>query len=84
MEPNKPTRPVWTIAPGNFRDNIQDQINNTVRVSLGAYSNFSIGDIDGRFILSEPMKIGSLVNEEGYHYHMVGENVMGDNSVAAP
>jgi len=83
-EGTSPTRPVWAVHPVQFRDTIQKQIQYTVDNSVNAVVGMSTGKIDGRFLLSEPISVKGTGNAEGYYYHVVGENVMGDISVAAP
>lgn len=83
-ESNSPSKPVWNVPPRKFRDTIQSQIQNTINTTINPALDFTIGKMDGRYLLSEPVSTIRLNNDEGYFYHVVGESVMGDASVAAP
>ena len=83
-ESTSPSRPVWSVHPVQFRDTIQKQIQYTVDNSVNAVVDMSNGNIDGRFLLSEPVSVRRTGNNEGYYYHIIGESTMGDISIAAP
>jgi len=83
-ESNSPHRPVWAVHPRQVRDTLQRQIQYTVDSSVNSIMNFTNGNVDGRYLMSEPIQVRRAANDLGYRYHIVGENTMDDVSVAAP
>jgi hypothetical protein len=76
--------PFTGFNPRNFRDVIQRQIKHNVNQQVDAVTNLSIGDFDGRFLGNFPGTVQQLQDTDGVPYHVVGFNVAGDTSVAAP
>lgn len=82
-ESNSPRRASWSIHPTQFRDTVQKQIQYTVNESVNAVMFLSNGSIDGRYIMSEPANMVEMSDDNGYYYHIIGQNVLGDLSIVA-
>lgn len=72
------------IVPTNVRSILKSQMRSVTGSAVDGLSNFSFGDLDGRFVNNFPAKVSQMADPFGREYHRVGLHSAGDLSVAAP
>lgn len=84
LDSTSPHGAYYTIAPNNFRNVIQRQIQHTIGKEVEGITDFSRNGGDGRFSNTNPSETIYMSNSDGFHYFVVGISRVGFGAVAAP